>query len=84
MPRTARPSIGEICHHVLNRGNAQQDVFHEDDDRAPHGPGIQAATLRTPTNRGEKSRMSPFPHGVAEEAHLLFSPRFVGVRGVAA
>ena len=32
----------------------RQDVFHEDDDRAPHGPGIHAATPRTPTNRGKK------------------------------
>ncbi len=32
MPRTARASIGGICYHVLNRGNARQDVFHEDDD----------------------------------------------------
>ncbi len=71
MPRTARASIGGICYHVLNRGNARQDVFHEDDDhqrfieliqepcarlaeenRAPHGPGIHAAT--PPSNRGKK------------------------------
>ncbi len=32
MPRTAGASIGEICYHVLNRGNARKDVFHEDDD----------------------------------------------------
>jgi putative transposase len=32
MPRTARASIGRICYHVLNRGNARQDVFHEDED----------------------------------------------------
>ena len=32
----------------------RQDVFHEDDDRAPHGPGIQAATPLMPTNRGKK------------------------------
>ena len=28
MPRTARASIGGICYHVLNRGNARQDVFN--------------------------------------------------------
>jgi len=67
MPRTARASIGGICYHVLNRGNARQDVFHDDDDRrrfieliqeacarAPHGPGIHAATPLPPTNRGKK------------------------------
>jgi hypothetical protein len=53
MPRTARASIGGICYHVLNRGYARQDVFHEDDYRSPHGPGIQAATPRKPTNRGK-------------------------------
>jgi hypothetical protein len=42
MPRTARASTGGIYCHVLNRGNARQDVFHEDDDHVPHGPGIQA------------------------------------------
>jgi hypothetical protein len=61
VPRTARASIGGICYHVLNRGNARQDVFHKDDYRSPHGPGIQAATPRTPTNRGKRRRMSPFP-----------------------
>ncbi len=49
MPRTARACIGGICYHVLNRGNARQDVFHEDDDPADaHEPR-------------QKSRMSPFP-----------------------
>ena len=54
MSRIARASIGGICYHVLNRGNARQDVFHEDDDHSPHGPGIQAETPRTPTNSGKK------------------------------
>jgi len=27
MPRTARASVGEICYHVINRGNARQEVF---------------------------------------------------------
>jgi hypothetical protein len=27
MPRTARASVGGICYHVINRGNAQIDVF---------------------------------------------------------
>lgn len=29
MPRTARASAGGLCYHVLNRGNAGSDVFHE-------------------------------------------------------
>jgi putative transposase len=28
MPRTARASVGGICYHVINRGNAQHEVFH--------------------------------------------------------
>jgi len=32
MPRTARASVGEMCYHVINRGNARQEVFHKDDD----------------------------------------------------
>ena len=34
MPRTARASIGNICYHVFNCGNAQNTVFHNDDDYA--------------------------------------------------
>jgi len=32
MPRTARASVGDICYHVINRGNAQVEVFHKDGD----------------------------------------------------
>jgi putative transposase len=32
MPRTARASIGNVCYHVLNRGNARNEVFHKDGD----------------------------------------------------
>ena len=28
MPRTARASVGGVCYHVLNRGNAKAEVFH--------------------------------------------------------
>ena len=31
MPRTARASVGEMCYHVINRGNARQAVFHKDE-----------------------------------------------------
>jgi len=34
MPRTARASRGGYVYHVLNRGNARQDVFHKDEDFA--------------------------------------------------
>ena len=32
MPRTARTSVGHICYHVINRGNAQMEVFHQGSD----------------------------------------------------
>jgi putative transposase len=34
MPRTARASAGNYCYHVLNRGNARQEVFHKSEDYA--------------------------------------------------
>jgi len=34
MPRTARASVGGMVYHVLNRGNARSEVFHQDDDYA--------------------------------------------------
>jgi len=32
MPRTARASVGNVCYHVLNRGNGRNEVFHKDKD----------------------------------------------------
>jgi putative transposase len=32
MPRGARASVGNQCYHVLNRGNARQQVFFKDGD----------------------------------------------------
>ena len=32
MPRTARASVGDMCYHVLNRGNARAAVFRKDGD----------------------------------------------------
>ncbi len=34
MPRTARASVGGMCYHVLNRGNARAKVFHKQEDYA--------------------------------------------------
>jgi hypothetical protein len=39
---------------LLSRFEPRQDVFHEDDGHAPHGPGIHAATPLTPTSCGKK------------------------------
>jgi putative transposase len=32
MPRTARASVGGLCYHVINRGNARAPVFHDSSD----------------------------------------------------
>jgi REP-associated tyrosine transposase len=32
MPRTARASVGGLCCHVINRGNARSVVFHDSSD----------------------------------------------------
>jgi putative transposase len=32
MPRTARASVGDLCYHVINRGNLRATVFHSDGD----------------------------------------------------
>lgn len=32
MARTARASVGGVCYHAFNRGNARQNVFHKDAD----------------------------------------------------
>jgi putative transposase len=34
MPRTSRASVGNMCYHVLNLGNARGEVFHKGDDYA--------------------------------------------------
>ncbi len=34
MPRTARASAGNICYHVINRGNGQAEVFRKEGDYA--------------------------------------------------
>lgn len=34
MPRTARATVRGLCYHVINRGNARLEVFHEPEDYA--------------------------------------------------
>lgn len=48
MPRTARASLGGWCYHVLNRGNAQAQVFHKDDDYAAFVRLFEPACERLP------------------------------------
>ncbi|MBI2891827.1 MAG: transposase [Nitrospirae bacterium] len=32
MPRTSRACVGDICYHVINRGNGRREIFHNCDD----------------------------------------------------
>ena len=48
MPRTSRASVGGICYHVLNRGNAQAEVFHKVDDFAAFLQLMAEANERLP------------------------------------
>jgi hypothetical protein len=47
MPRTARASVGDICYHVINRGNAQSEVFHKAGDYQVFVKLISLACKRT-------------------------------------
>jgi putative transposase len=48
MPRTARASVGDICYHVINRGNAQIEVSHKDGDYQAFIELIRLACQRIP------------------------------------
>ena len=48
MPRTARASVGGVCYHVINRGNAQAEVFHKDADYQAFVDIIGASCERLP------------------------------------
>ncbi len=48
MPRTARASVGGICYHVLNRGNARAEVFHDLTDYRAFLALLKEAGARVP------------------------------------
>ena len=48
MPRTARASVGEMCYHVINRGNARQEIFRKDEDHKAFIKLIHDAYRRIP------------------------------------
>jgi putative transposase len=48
MPRTARASVGDLCYHAINRGNAQTEVFHKDEDYAAFLALVEQACERLP------------------------------------
>ena len=48
MPRTARASVGGICYHVMNRGNARARVYHLDSDYKTFVELLKKACERIP------------------------------------
>lgn len=48
MPRTARASVGGVCYHVINRGNAGAQVFGERHDYAGFVDLFELARQRVP------------------------------------
>ena len=48
MPRIARGETGDVCVHVINRGNARQAVFHNEQDYAEFAALIGRACERLP------------------------------------
>jgi len=48
MPRAARASVGGVCYHVINRGNGQREVFHDDGDYAAFLKAIGHACVEVP------------------------------------
>ena len=48
MPRTARASIGGMCYHVINRGNARAPLFHDSSDYQAFVRLISQACTRLP------------------------------------
>lgn len=46
MPRTARASVGGLCYHVINRGNARAEVFRKPEDYAALRDLVQEAAGR--------------------------------------
>jgi hypothetical protein len=48
MARTARASVGGVCHHVLNRGNGRAAVFHKKEDYVAFLDLMEEAQRRLP------------------------------------
>ncbi len=48
MPRIARASLGGICYHVINRGNARREVFLKEADYEAFLKAMQHAHVEVP------------------------------------
>ena len=48
MPRSSRASLGGVCYHIINRGNARNEVFHKDDDYQSFLKAVSHACIEQP------------------------------------
>ena len=71
MPRPARASVGGICYHVINRGNARAEVFHKERDYEAF-IGLIAAACRRLAMRVPGYCLMP------NHFHLVLWPRYDG------
>ncbi|MEM9658784.1 MAG: transposase [Planctomycetota bacterium] len=74
MPRTARASAGNVCYHVLNRGNARMEVFRKEDDYDDYGAFLG---LLNEANERSSMRLLSFCL-MPDHFHLVAWPREEG------
>jgi putative transposase len=74
MPRTARASVGGLCYHVINRGNARTVVFRDSSDYEAFVRLIRVASSRLPLDMLSACLM---PNHI----HLVLRPRGNGDLG---
>jgi putative transposase len=48
MPRRTRVSLGGVCYHIINRGNARNVVFHKGEDYQSFLKAISYAIIEVP------------------------------------
>ncbi len=48
MPRTARASLGDLCYHVINRGNGRAEIFHKPQDYQAFVELLRESVARVP------------------------------------
>ena len=60
VPRSARASVGGLCYHVLNRGNARQPVFHKDGDYDAFSTLLAQAQEHQPMRLVERAETWPW------------------------
>ena len=69
MPRTARASLGNWCYHVLNRGNARTEVFHQAEDFEAFVGRFEPACERLPMRGILARRAVPLPSNWIQRVH---------------